>query len=102
MQLRRGFDIAKSERVLVCEDVVTTGGSVHEVIKIVKEKAGLVAGVGYIVDRSGGTVKFETEAGGSQFATLYMEVVAYKQDVCPMCKQGIPVTKPGSRSNAAA
>lgn len=102
MQLRRGFDIAKGERVLVCEDVVTTGGSVHEVIKIVKEKGGLVAGVGYIVDRSGGTVNFETEAGGSQFATLYMEVVAYKQDVCPMCKQGIPVTKPGSRSNTAA
>ncbi len=99
MQLRRGFKINKGERVLVCEDVVTTGGSVFEVINIVKEQGGRVAGVGSIVDRSGGKVKFDVEDGGSQFATLSMDVVTYKSEECPLCKKGVPVVKPGSRGN---
>ena len=97
MQLRRGFEIAAGERVLVCEDVVTTGGSVFEVIKIVREFGGRVTGVGYIVDRSGGKVRFDAEEG--QFATLAMDVVAYKPEECPLCKSNIPVVKPGSRGN---
>lgn len=100
MQLRRGFEIRKGERVLVCEDVVTTGGSVFEVIKIVNAHGGRVAGVGYVVDRSGGTVSFEMEEGGAQFATLHMDVVVYRPEECPMCSENIPVTKPGSRSNS--
>ncbi len=95
MQLRRGFEIRAGEQVLVCEDVVTTGGSVFEVINIVKELGGQIAGVGYIVDRSGGKVKFE--GGDSQFAILQMDVLTYQSVDCPLCKQNIPITKPGSR-----
>jgi orotate phosphoribosyltransferase len=97
MQLRRGFHIRSGERVLVCEDVVTTGGSVIEVIDIVKQSGGKVVGVGYIVDRSGGKVRFDVENGGTQFAALHMSVLAYKPEECPLCAQGIPVLKPGSR-----
>lgn len=97
MQLRRGFEIGKGERVLVCEDVVTTGGSVFEVIDILKQRGGVLAGVGYIVDRSGGTVRFDAEAG--QYATLQMDVTVYKPEECPLCKQGSPAVKPGSRGN---
>lgn len=97
MQLRRGFEIRKDEGVLVCEDVVTTGGSVFEVISIVKERGGVIAGAGYIVDRSGGKVKFDVR--DSQFATLHMDVVTYQPGDCPLCKQSIPITKPGSRPN---
>ncbi len=95
MQLRRGFAITPGERLLVCEDVVTTGGSVFEVINIVKSLGGIIAGVGYIVDRSGGKVKFEAEAG--QFATLQMDVVTYQPEACPLCHEGLPAVKPGSR-----
>ncbi len=97
MQLRRGFEIHADERVLVCEDVVTTGGSVAEVIGIVKQAGGKVLGVGYIVDRSGGTVKFDIEKEGLQFASLHMDVVTYKPEECPLCMKRIPVLKPGSR-----
>ena len=65
MQLRRGFAINAGERVLVCEDVVTTGGSVREVIQIVRASGGVVAGVASIVDRSGGTVRFEVDESGA-------------------------------------
>ena len=99
MQFRRGFEIRQGERVLVCEDVVTTGGSVAEVISIVGEMGGMVAGVGYIVDRSGGKVTFPLSAGGKQVALLAMDVVSFTPDACPFCKEAIPVVKPGSRGN---
>jgi len=99
MELRRGFEIRKGERVLVCEDVVTTGRSVFEVIKIVRGFGGAIVGVGFIVDRSGGRVKFEMEEGGMQHSVLQMDVVTYKPDACPLCKQGLSVDKPGSRGN---
>lgn len=100
MQLRRGFEIRKGERVLVCEDVVTTGGSVGEVIAIATSLGGVLEGVGFIVDRSNGRVKFTMREGGVQHAVLTMDVVAYKPDSCPMCARGLPVVKPGSRGNA--
>ncbi len=96
MLLRRGFEIREGERILVCEDVVTTGGSVFEVINIVKQRGGRVVGVGYIVDRSGGKVRFDAE--DSQIATLHMDVVTYKPEECPLCQQNIPIDKPGSRA----
>ncbi len=99
MQLRRGFEIAPGEQVLVCEDGVTTGGSVTEVGDIVRTMGGRVAGIGYIVDRSGGKVKFLVDPGGRHFSVLTMDVIAYKPDACPLCAQGIPVVKPGSRGN---
>ena len=93
LTLRRGFEISKKENILVCEDVVTTGGSVFEVIDIVKSHEANVVGVGMIVDRSNGKVDF----GYSQKSTLQMEVVSYLPEECPICKTGTPLIKPGSR-----
>ena len=93
LKLRRGFKIEEGKRYLVCEDVVTTGGSVFEVMKIVTDNGGILAGVGYIVDRSNNKVNF----GVPQFSTLQLEVVSYAPEECPICKQGIPAVKPGSR-----
>jgi orotate phosphoribosyltransferase len=93
LTLRRGFQIEEGKRYLVCEDVVTTGGSVFEVMDIVRNGGGIVAGVGYIVDRSNNKVQF----GVPQFSTLQLEVVSYDPDDCPLCKQNIPAVKPGSR-----
>ena len=94
LQLRRGFQIARGEKVLVCEDVITTGGSVKEVVDIVKRNGGIVLGVGAIVDRSGGKVKFD-----DQYSTMTMEVIVFGPEDCPLCKQGIPIEKPGSRNS---
>ena len=93
LSLRRGFTIEKNERFLVCEDVVTTGGSVFEVIGIVKANNAEVVGVGFIVDRSNGKGDF----GYPQFSTLKMKVVSYLPEECPLCKKGIELVKPGSR-----
>jgi orotate phosphoribosyltransferase len=99
MQLRRGFRIMPGENVLVCEDVVTTGGSVSEVISLVRQGGGKVAGVAFIVDRSGGKVRFAMDAGGVQCSLMAMDVVAYPPADCPLCARGLPVIKPGSRGN---
>jgi orotate phosphoribosyltransferase len=95
MDLRRGFELHPGERALIVEDVVTTGGSVFEVAELVKKGDARLAGVGYIVDRSNGRIKFDAK----HFSALQMDVVAYKPDECPLCKEGIPVVKPGSRGN---
>jgi orotate phosphoribosyltransferase len=93
MTLRRSFEIAAGERVLVTEDVVTTGGSVREVIDVVRAAGGEVVGVGSIVDRTGGKVDF-----GVPFqAVLSVEVTSYDAEDCPLCRDGIPAVKPGSR-----
>lgn len=93
MALRRGFEIPKNANVLVVEDVVTTGGSVKEVIEKVKELSGNVKAVASIVDRSNGAVNF----GVDFINVLSIDVKSYEADGCPLCKQGIPVIKPGSR-----
>ena len=93
LTLRRGFSFEKGENVLVCEDVVTTGGSVFEVIDSVKEQGANVVGVGFIVDRSNGKVDF----GYPQFSAMKMEVVSYAPEECKLCKEGISLVKPGSR-----
>jgi len=100
MQLRRGFEIRSGERVLACEDVVTTGGSVGEVVEIAKRTGATVVGFGYIVDRSGGKAPLDLGPGGIRFPVLTMEVVTYTPEQCPLCARGIPVAKPGSRGNA--
>mgnify|MGYP000945114195 CR=1 FL=1 len=95
MTLRRGFEIPPDSRVLVVEDVVTTGGSVKEVIELVKKNGSKVVGVGAIVDRSNGKVDF-----GCRFqAVISLEIPSYEKDECPLCKQGLPAVKPGSRNN---
>jgi orotate phosphoribosyltransferase len=95
MELRRGFELLPGERVLVVEDVVTTGGSVFEVAELVKKSNATLAGVGYIVDRSNGRIKFDAK----HFSVLQMDIVTYKPEECPLCMEGIPVVKPGSRGN---
>ena len=93
LTLRRGFSLEPGEKVLVCEDVVTTGGSVFEVIDIVKNSGALVVGVGVIVDRSNGKVDF----GYPQKSAVMMNAVSFPADDCELCKKGLPVIKPGSR-----
>ena len=93
MAIKRGFEIKPGERVLVVEDIVTTGGSVKEVIEVVTAMGGIVAGVAMLVDRSGGTVDF----GAPAKALLTLQIKNYKPDECPLCKQGVPLVKRGSR-----
>ena len=93
MTLRRGFKIPEGARVLVTEDVVTTGGSVREVIEVVKKLGGEVVGVASLVDRSNGQVDF----GVPFYSLLPLEVVSYPADDCPLCQTGSPAVKPGSR-----
>lgn len=95
MALRRGFSIKPGERVLVVEDVVTTGGSVQEVIDLVKDAGGNVAGVGVLVDRSGGKADF----GVKTRAVLTMDIQSWEAEDCPLCREGkTPAVKPGSRN----
>jgi orotate phosphoribosyltransferase len=93
MRLRRGFRIAGGERVLVVEDVVTTGGSTRETIDAVTNAGGVVVGAGSVVDRSGGAV----DVGKRRVSLLTLDVPAYDPDKCPLCKLGTPAIKPGSR-----
>jgi orotate phosphoribosyltransferase len=95
MILRRGFHIEPHKKVLIAEDVITTGGSVKEVLKIVEEAKGYAVGVGTIVDRSDGMVKFEIPL----FASVQVKAVTYTPERCPLCSQNIPLVKPGSREN---
>lgn len=91
MTLKRGFEIPEGTRVLVVEDIVTTGGSVMEVLDVVKEKGGIPVGVGLLVDRSGGKVDF----GIKTMPLLQLDVSTYQPDSCPLCKENKPFTKRG-------
>jgi orotate phosphoribosyltransferase len=94
MTLRRGFRLNRGERVLVVEDVVTTGGSTRETIDAVIDADGVVIGAGSMVDRSGGTV----DLGVRRQSLLTLEVPSWDPSECPLCKEGMTTTKPGSRS----
>lgn len=94
MTLRRGFFIPEGAKVLVAEDVVTTGGSVKEVMEVVREQGGEIVGVAVLVDRSNGKIDFGTKLR----AALTTEVISFSPEECPLCKEGkIPAIKPGSR-----
>jgi orotate phosphoribosyltransferase len=93
MTLRRGFELKENENVLVCEDVVTTGGSVFEILEIIKEKKANLTGVGFIIDRSNGKVNF----GCEQHSLASVEVIKFPESEIPDWLAKIPVTKPGSR-----
>lgn len=93
MLLRRGFNISPGEKVLIAEDVITTGKSTGEVIDIVREMKGQLAGVCCLIDRSGG--KFD--AGVETAYVIRLEIASYPADACPLCGEGIPLEKPGSR-----
>ncbi len=94
MTLRRGFQVKRGERVLLAEDVTTTGGSVKEVMSAVQAQGAEIAAVTSVVDRSGGNARF-----GVPFHSLFqMEVINFEPDNCPMCREGGRAVKPGSRS----
>jgi len=93
MRLRRGFRIEQGERALVVEDVMTTGGSTGEVIKVVQGEGGEVVGVGVVVDRSGGSVGLDV----SLKSLAQLEAVTYSPEDCPLCRDKVPLVKPGSR-----
>jgi orotate phosphoribosyltransferase len=93
--LRRGFSLEKGEKVLVVEDVVTTGLSTREVIDALKKYGAEIAAVASLVDRSAGKVDF----GVPRFALLSLEVKSYEEENCPMCKAGGKAIKPGSRKD---
>ena len=95
MMLRRGFKINRGEKVLVVEDVVTTGGSTKEIMDIVREVGGDIVGVGSVIDRSSGKADF----GVYTKTLLSLDIKTYDPENCPLCSQGIPLVKPGSRKS---
>ncbi len=93
MTLRRGFRINPGERAIVIEDVITTGVSSREVVDLLRAAGADVVGAGSVVDRSGG----KADLGVARSALLTLNVEAWDPSVCPLCAQGQPVVKPGSR-----
>jgi orotate phosphoribosyltransferase len=93
MTLRRGFAVRPGERVLVVEDVVTTGGSTRETCDALRAAGALVVGAASIIDRSGG----RADVGVPRFALATLEVPAVSPADCALCARGVPVVKPGSR-----
>ena len=91
--LRRGFSVTKGEKVLVVEDVITTGLSTREVIESLKQTGAEIVAVSSLVDRSAGKVDF----GVPRFSLLSLEVKSFKPEECPLCKNGSKPIKPGSR-----
>jgi orotate phosphoribosyltransferase len=93
MTLRRGFEVTPGERVLVVEDVTTTGGSVREIMQVAQECQGQVVGVGAILNRSPGQI----DLGVPLHALALLHIQNYQPEVCPLCQQGSQPVKPGSR-----
>lgn len=93
MSIRRGFSIKKNQNILVVEDVITTGGSVKEVMNEVTKLGGLISGVAILVDRSNGTINLHK----NQYSIVELEVVSYDVGSVPNNLKEIPVQKPGSR-----
>lgn len=96
MVFRRGFQIEPGDTAVVIEDVVTTGGSSREVIAALENAGATVLAAGSIIDRSGGHV----ELGVPRAALATLKAITYPPESCPLCQQGIAVTKPGSRPGA--
>jgi orotate phosphoribosyltransferase len=93
LMLRRGFTLSDTDRVLVIEDVLTTGGSTRETMAVAAAAESRVVGAASIVDRSGGHAGFAVPF----LALLTVDLPTYQPNVCPLCAQGLPVIKPGSR-----
>lgn len=91
MVLRRGFVINKGDKVLISEDVVTTGKSALEAIKVVKEFGGEIVGIACIADRSKGKLNYPI------YSAVKLDIEIYESHECPLCKRNIPFIKPGSR-----
>ena len=95
---RRGFNIDAGERVLIVDDILTTGGSIREVMAAVGKLNGKLVGIGVLVDRSEQDVDF----GVPLFACLRSKALTYAVAGCPLCAAGVPLVKPGSSQQSAA
>ncbi len=104
LTLRRGFGVYPGEKVLIVEDVITTGSSVSDIVGLVESAASVLVGVGCLVDRSGGMTSFgRRSSGGTASKIIFpkslarLKVQAYRKSECPFCRQGLPLSRPGSR-----
>lgn len=95
MQLRRGYTLKKGERVVIIEDVITTARTIKETIEAIKDFEPEIVAVGCIVDRTKGQTNYNIKS------LLQIDPVVYEPDNCPLCKEGIPLVKPGSREEKA-
>lgn len=93
MTLRRGFSVRRDEKILVVEDVITTGGSTRECIEALEKHGAKVVAAASIIDRSNGTA----DVGVPRISLAALDVPAYSPDECPMCAEGVDAVKPGSR-----
>jgi orotate phosphoribosyltransferase len=93
MTVRRGFSVKENERILVVEDVITTGGSTRECIEALETRGARVVGAASIIDRSNG----KADVGVPRIALVSLDVPSYKTEDCPMCAKGETAVKPGSR-----
>lgn len=91
MTIKRGFEIKKGQRVLIGEDVVTTGKSAYEAIKVVEDHGGIVVAIGCLADRTNGDLRYPL------YAATKLEIQTYDKEYCPLCKKGLEIQKPGSR-----
>jgi orotate phosphoribosyltransferase len=96
LTLRRGFTLSERDRVLVVEDVMTTGGSTRETMEVARAAGTQVVGAASIVNRSGGPMKFDAFDVPVESLVDY-SLPTYEPEKCPLCAQGLPVVKPGSR-----
>ncbi len=93
MQLRRGYTLKKGERVVIIEDVITTARTIKETMEAIKEYEPEVVAVGCIVDRTKGKTEYNIKS------LMQIDPVVYEPDNCPLCREGIPLVKPGSRED---
>jgi orotate phosphoribosyltransferase len=93
MSFRSGFSGIDGSRAIIVEDILTTGGSIQEVVACLKERNIAIPGIYVLVDRTGGTVPIEGKPVGGLLA---LKIEAFEPDVCPFCKKGIPLVKPGA------
>jgi len=94
MTMRRGFSVKKDEKILVVEDVITTGGSTRECISALEKNGAKVTNAASIIDRSNGAA----DVGVPRISLVSLDVPSYKPEDCPMCAEGIEAVKPGSRT----
>ena len=94
MTLRRGFSVQNGEKILVLEDVITTGGSTRECIEALESLGAKVDGAASIIDRSNG----KADVGVNRVALVSLDIPSYKSEECPMCERGDKAFKPGSRN----
>jgi len=98
LTLRRGFMLGAADRVLVIEDVMTTGGSTRETIHVARAAGAQVVGAAAIVDRGVAALSGRSDLGVPFTALLHIDLPTYEREECPLCAQGLPAVKPGSRT----